>query len=99
MKTIIKWTGSKRYQAPCIVDKFHKTINTYFEPFLGGGSVLGELLERLEAGTYKCSITRVSVDIKRFCKCFCSVGIMGAIKYEFAEAFKSIFPLCVFNAL
>ena len=55
MKTIIKWTGSKRYQAPCIVDKFPKTINTYFEPFLGGGSVLGELLERLEAGTYKCN--------------------------------------------
>lgn len=55
MKTIINWSGSKRYQAHCIVDKFPKEVNTYYEPFLGGGSVLGEYLERLETGVYKCN--------------------------------------------
>jgi len=44
MKTplpLIKWSGSKRSQARKIVSYFPQKINTYFEPFLGGGSVLG----------------------------------------------------------
>ena len=48
----IKWTGSKRKQAPYIVDQFPKNINTYYEPFLGGGSVLHELLNRIYEGEY-----------------------------------------------
>jgi len=47
MLPIIKWTGSKRFQASSIVDKFPKEINTYYECFIGGGSVLGELMERM----------------------------------------------------
>lgn len=37
---VIKWTGSKRSQAEEIISYFPK-INTYYEPFLGGGSVMG----------------------------------------------------------
>ena len=55
MLPITKWTGSKRYQAPDIVSKFPKEINTYYEPFVGGGSVLCEYLNRLEEGNYKCN--------------------------------------------
>jgi DNA adenine methylase len=36
---IIKWSGSKRSQAPQIIKNFCN-YNTYYEPFLGGGSIL-----------------------------------------------------------
>ena len=55
MLPITKWTGSKRYQAPDIVSNFPKEINTYYEPFVGGGSVLCEYLNRLEGENYKCN--------------------------------------------
>ena len=47
----IKWSGSKRKQAPYIVSKFPKEINTYYECFLGGASVLHELLNQIACGS------------------------------------------------
>lgn len=52
---LIKWTGSKRKQANEIVNKFPKVINTYYECFLGGGSVLHEILNRVYSGEIKCN--------------------------------------------
>lgn len=41
LSPLIKWSGSKRSQAKTIASHLpHETL-TYFEPFLGGGSVLG----------------------------------------------------------
>ena len=40
----IKWTGSKRSQAKLILEHFPKEIDTYYEPFCGGASVLRRLL-------------------------------------------------------
>ncbi len=37
--SLIKWTGSKRKQAPLIAKEI-KSYNRYFEPFLGGGALL-----------------------------------------------------------
>jgi len=37
---LIKWTGSKRLQAEKIIRYFPENIDTYYEPFLGGGSIL-----------------------------------------------------------
>ena len=74
MLPITKWTGSKRYQAPVIVDNFNKEINTYYEPFIGGGSILCEYLLRLESGNYKCNniicsdINKDLTDIYNFIK-------------------------------
>lgn len=36
---VIKWTGSKRSQAQKIISMFPK-FKTYYEPFLGGGSIM-----------------------------------------------------------
>ena len=40
IQPVIKWSGSKRSQAEEIIKLFPKDVNCYFEPFLGGGSVL-----------------------------------------------------------
>lgn len=40
---IVKWSGSKRSQAKEIVSYFPSNIENYFEPFLGGGSILASL--------------------------------------------------------
>lgn len=40
LKPVIKWSGSKRSQATKIKAYFPKDFDTYYEPFLGGGSML-----------------------------------------------------------
>lgn len=40
MKPVIKWSGSKRSQASKIKSFFPETFGTYYEPFIGGGSML-----------------------------------------------------------
>ncbi len=42
--SLIRWMGSKSYLAQQIVANFPPKIATYYEPFLGDGSVLYELL-------------------------------------------------------
>jgi len=49
----MKWSGSKDSQAKNIINYFPKKIDTYREPFLGGGSVFLKLLESdIEVNSY-----------------------------------------------
>ncbi len=43
IKPVIKWSGSKRNQADKIVNMMPREIDTYYEPFVGGGSVFIKL--------------------------------------------------------
>lgn len=53
---MIKWSGSKRSQADEIIKRFPKEIDTYYEPFVGGASVLKKLLASdVKVGRYVCS--------------------------------------------
>ena len=40
MQPVIKWSGSKRSQSEIIKSFFPNSFNTYYEPFIGGGSML-----------------------------------------------------------
>ena len=52
----VKWSGSKRSQAEEIVKLFTQEIDTYYEPFCGGCSVLRRLLSSdIKVNHYICS--------------------------------------------
>lgn len=55
---VIKWSGSKRSQADEIIKYFPTNIDTYYEPFIGGGSMLMTLMlnsDRIKVKHYICS--------------------------------------------
>lgn len=50
MKPILKWVGGKSQIIDKLIPKFPTEIDNYYEPFLGGGSVLLALLSHIKAG-------------------------------------------------
>jgi len=50
MKPFLKWVGGKGQILDTVMAKFPTTMDSYHEPFIGGGSVLLELLARKKAG-------------------------------------------------
>jgi DNA adenine methylase len=58
--TFLKWVGGKTQLLPEIKQLLPKNIKTYYEPFVGGGAVLFEILSLLEAGEITIKKIRVS---------------------------------------
>jgi DNA adenine methylase len=50
IKPFLKWVGGKTQIIDTIINRFPKKINNYYEPFLGGGSVMLRLLEEIKNG-------------------------------------------------
>ncbi len=58
----IKWSGSKRSQAQNIVSFFPREIDTYYEPFCGGCSVLRAMFDTdINVKKYVCSDINVTL--------------------------------------
>lgn len=53
-KPTIKWVGGKSQLLDHILPKFPRVIHSYYEPFLGGGSVLLGMLSYVEQGKIEC---------------------------------------------
>lgn len=53
VKPVIKWVGGKSDILSTLFEKFPKKINTYWEPFAGGGSVFFKMLELCEQNKMK----------------------------------------------
>ena len=60
---IIKWIGSKRIQSGEIVQYFPNFINTYYEPFCGGCSVLFQLLSSPNHYVNRCVCSDINGDL------------------------------------
>jgi len=53
IKPFLKWVGGKSQIIDKVVDKFPETIDNYYEPFIGGGSVLLAILHYNKEGKIK----------------------------------------------
>lgn len=60
---LIKWTGSKRYQAEEIVKYFPKEINRYLEPFAGSCSILWEVMNSPEINVNSYLVSDLNLDL------------------------------------
>lgn len=61
---VIKWTGSKRSQAQEIIKHFPRKIKCYYEPFLGGGSMMRAVMESdIEVNEYR--VSDINSDLMR----------------------------------
>lgn len=60
--SLIKWTGSKRLQAKEIQKFIPDNINTYYEPFLGGASILYNNTDKI---TFANDVYQVIIDLWR----------------------------------
>lgn len=49
--SLLKWIGNKQRFASLIVDSFPLNYGDYYEPFLGSGAVLAEVMTRKQAGS------------------------------------------------
>lgn len=70
VKPLLKWLGGKTQIIDKIISKFPKTINNYYEPFIGGGSVLINLLQQkdiiIKGNIYVYDLNKSLIDFYKF---------------------------------
>jgi DNA adenine methylase len=76
---VIKWVGGKTQIIDEIFSYFPNEINTYIEPFIGGGSVIINLLLKVENNEIKCN-RFICADIN-----YCLINLYNTIKYQHKE--------------
>lgn len=87
----IKWSGSKRTQANEILKYFPKEINTYYEPFCGGASMLVALMKNddIKVNTYH--ISDINKDLYYL---FLSLKHQTQLlKYNYRQLWSNMFAL------
>ena len=62
-KPILKWVGGKTQLIDVLMPRFPLKIHNYYEPFVGGGSVLLALLSRVRSGDIVVSGTVYASDV------------------------------------
>ena len=60
---LVKWIGSKRIQSEQIIQYFPSFIDTYYEPFCGGCSVLFQLLNSPNHSVNRCVCSDINGDL------------------------------------
>lgn len=65
MKPFLKWVGGKTQILDEIIPLFPRVIKNYYEPFLGGGSVLLALLSEIQAGRIRVTGRIIAGDLNR----------------------------------
>lgn len=75
VQPLLKWVGSKRKVAKQIISYFPKEFNNYYEPFVGSGAVLAELMDEKTAsdlincnGSYASDSNQYLIEIFNYVK-------------------------------
>ena len=84
MQPVIKWTGSKRSQANEIVSLMPENYHMYYEPFLGGGSVLYNLNDKHRANAICSDICEPLMELWRTIK-YDPIMLYESYKYNWEK--------------
>ena len=89
LEPIVKWSGSKRSQAEAIVARMPREIDSYYEPFCGGCSVLNRLLQTISINVKRYVASDLNADL---------IALWNEIKNNPEELIKGYAELwAVFN--
>ena len=89
LEPIVKWSGSKRSQAEAIVARMPREIDSYYEPFCGGCSVLNRLLQTTSINVKRYVASDLNADL---------IALWNEIKNNPEELIKGYAELwAVFN--
>ena len=84
-KSMLFWVGGKGRLLDEVFDRFPSSFRNYYEPFLGGGSVLIRLLEDLEEGKIS-----VEGEISANDKCDAVISVFEVVKKHPQELIENL---------